>query len=258
MLFKGKSSKSNPRRILKYITNPKKVSIVSSENLSDKRDYAKQFEETAKLWNKNRSTNRRYYHFILSAPKGVSCAEEVHRMAIKMVEEIAQGHEVVVASHVDTEHIHSHIVVNATSLNNGRQLRYTMNDYRRYKDLANELGRELNLKEVDWRKKKECRKKISDSEKHMKKRIGDNSFARDNKKEYIRKAIDDARYKCKSKEDFIFLLREKGITCPRDTSKTISYKYDGLTVRGSKLGERYTVEEINKKLNENINKMHMR
>ena len=43
---------------------------------------------------------------------------------------------------------------------------------------------------------------------------------------------------------YVNSLEKQGVSCPRATDKTISFRYEGMTVRGEKLGRSYTAQEI--------------
>lgn len=54
-LLKGKSSKSTPSAVMQYVTNPEKAAYVSVRNLFEDEDYAEQFTETMRRFNKGKS-----------------------------------------------------------------------------------------------------------------------------------------------------------------------------------------------------------
>ncbi len=65
-LLKCSAGKARSQAAIGYITNPKKVEMVSVRNLFEDEDYAKQFEETAELYGKGKGFHeRKYYHFKL-------------------------------------------------------------------------------------------------------------------------------------------------------------------------------------------------
>lgn len=58
---------------------------------------------------------------------------------------VAFRFECVIATHTDTETVHSHIIVNAISFENGRKLHCNIREYGQMKDLANKLGAEREV-----------------------------------------------------------------------------------------------------------------
>lgn len=152
-LFKGKGCKSTPGKAIAYITDENKAEIVSSQNLDDNQDYAQQFRETADLYGKGEKFDeRKYYHFKLSCDRADEVSAEAHHeFAEAMAARCFPEFECVIATHTDTETVHSHIIVNAISFENGMKLHCNIREYGQMKDLANKLGAERGFTELNWR-----------------------------------------------------------------------------------------------------------
>ena len=166
-LFKGKGCKSTPGKAIAYITDENKAEIVSSQNLDDNQDYAQQFRETADLYGKGEKFDERnYYHFKLSCDRANEVSAEAHHeFAEAMAARCFPGFECVIATHTDTETVHSHIIVNAISFENGRKLHCNIREYGQMKDLANKLGAERGFTELNWRQAtQERRQRIAQGE----------------------------------------------------------------------------------------------
>ena len=153
-LFKGVSSKSKPAKAIAYITDERKAAFVSSQSLDDNTNYARQFSRTANLFGKGEGyAERKYYHFKLSPdPADGASPEQTHKMAEEMAAKCFPAHECVITTHIDKNHIHVHIIVNAVSFENGKKLRITKSDYTSMKDLANEIGLSYGFTPIDFRK----------------------------------------------------------------------------------------------------------
>ena len=110
-LLKCSASKAKPKNGIAYITDEKKAKIVSVRNLFEDEDYAKQFEETAKRFGKGDKFNeRKYYHFKLSCARSDNVtAQQAHRYAQEVAEKLFESCECVIATHTDTQTVHSHI-----------------------------------------------------------------------------------------------------------------------------------------------------
>ena len=110
-LFKCSASKAKPKNGITYITDEKKAKIVSVRNLFDDEDYAKQFEETASRFGKgDKFDERKYYHCKLScARKDNVSPEKAHAYAEELTAKLFQNYECVIATHTDTQTVHSHI-----------------------------------------------------------------------------------------------------------------------------------------------------
>ena len=68
------------------------------------------------------STNgRMYYHMVQSFhPDDPVTPEMAHEIALKLAEQLP-GFEIVVATHTDRDHIHSHFVINSVSCETGKK-----------------------------------------------------------------------------------------------------------------------------------------
>ena len=78
-----------------------------------------EFMNTKRL-HKN-TDGRMYYHMIQSFHPGEPLtAAEAHEIALKLAEEI-HGHEIVVATHTDRLHIHTHFIINSVSQETGKK-----------------------------------------------------------------------------------------------------------------------------------------
>ena len=65
---------------------------------------------------------RLYYHLVQSFPKDYEISPELaHKIALEFTERAFKDYECVVATHIDREHIHSHIVFNSVSFEDGRK-----------------------------------------------------------------------------------------------------------------------------------------
>ena len=135
-LLKCSASKARPKNGIGYITDPKKAAIVSVKNLFEDEDYAKQFEETAARFGKGEKYDeRKYYHFKLScARKDNVTIEKAHAYAEEVAEAFFKNYECVIATHTDTQTVHSHIIVNAVDPITGKKLQFSKQDYAKMKD----------------------------------------------------------------------------------------------------------------------------
>ena len=66
---------------------------------------------------------RQYYHFVQSfAETDDLTPQEAHAIALELARREFPSFEVLVATHVDTEHLHNHLVVNSVSFQDSRKL----------------------------------------------------------------------------------------------------------------------------------------
>ena len=91
-----------------------------------------EFKNTKQLYKKTGGIQ--YYHLVQSHPKGYDISPELaHRIATEFAKKAFEGFECVVATHTDAEHIHSHIVFNSVSFEDGHKYhsnKFTLRDLR--------------------------------------------------------------------------------------------------------------------------------
>ena len=245
-LFKCSASKAKPKNGIRYITDLKKAAFVSAKNLFEDEDYAKQFEETAKRFGKGEKFDeRKYYHFKLScARKDNVTPRRAHDFAAEVAEAFFKNYECVIATHTDTETVHSHIIVNAVDPITGKKLQFGKAEYAAMKDEVNRIGKEHGYTETNFRKRSK------NSRTSVEKKIilkGGTSW-----KEELREVIAEGIKNSKTPEAFKeYLDKCYGVKITRD-GKDYSYLHPEKQkpVRGAKLGENYTKTEVIKRIGE--------
>ena len=245
-ILKCCASKARPKNGIRYITNPKKAAIVSVKNLFEDEDYAKQFEDTAARFGKGEKYDeRKYYHFKLScARKDNVTSEKAHAYAEEVAEAFFKNYECVIATHTDTQTVHSHIIVNAVDPITGKKLQFSKQDYVKKKDEVNAIGRKYGFTETEFRKRGKNSRTAAEKKIILK---GETSW-----KEELREVIAEAVKKTKSPEAFKdYLNKCYGVKITRD-GKDYSYLHPEKQkpVRGAKLGENYTKTEVIKRIGE--------
>ena len=170
--------------------------------------------------------------------------QEAHIYAEELTAILFHDCECVIATHTDTDTVHSHIVVNAVHPVTGKKLRITRKDYTDMKDEANRLGKEMGFSEIDFRKKAKNNRTAEEQHIILK---GGTSW-----KEELREVIEEAKQTALSEEEFISHLSLYGVTLNR-TKTEYSYLHPKKKkpIRGAKLGENYTKKEILNGINKN-------
>ena len=248
-LLKCSASKARSNSGIRYITDPNKAAIVSVKNLFEDEDYAKQFEETAKRFGKGEKYDeRKYYHFKLScARKDNVTPEKAHAYAEEIAEAFFKNYECVIATHTDTQTVHSHIIVNAVDPITGKKLQFSQKDYAKMKDEVNVIGRKYGFTETEFRKRGKNSRTAAEKKIILK---GGTSW-----KEELREVIAEAVKKTKSPEAFKdYLNKCYGVKITRD-GKDYSYLHPEKQkpIRGERLGTNYTKSEVIKKIGEQNN-----
>ncbi len=249
-LLKCSAGKAKPQAAIGYITNPKKAEVISVRNLFEDEDYAKQFEETAALYGKGKDFNeRKYYHFKLScARQDKLTPQEAHKFAEEVAERLFHDYECVLATHTDTDTVHSHIIVNAVNPLTGKKLQFSPKDYAAMKDEVNRLGKEHGYTETDFRKRGK------NSRTAVERKIMLNGGV--SWKEELREVIVEAIGKSQTEQGFKDYLKAcYGVEITR-SGKDYSYLHPQKQkpIRGAKLGTNYTKSEVLRKLGEQNNR----
>ena len=69
-----------------------------------------------------KTDGRQYYHFVQSfAETDDLTPQEAHAIALELAQREFPNFEVLVATHIDTDHLHSHLVVNSVSFQDGKK-----------------------------------------------------------------------------------------------------------------------------------------
>lgn len=214
------------------------------KNLFEDEDYAKQFEETAARFGKGEKYDeRKYYHFKLScARKDNVTIEKAHAYAEEISEAFFKNYECVIATHTDTQTVHSHIIVNAVDPITGKKLQFGKAEYAAMKDEVNRIGKEHGYTETDFRKQSK------NSRTPIEKKIilkGGTSW-KEELREVIAEAIKNVATSDKFKE---YLEKCYGVKIMRD-GKDYSYLHPNKQkpIRGEKLGTNYSKTEVLKQI----------
>lgn len=243
-LFKCSSSKSTPRKAIAYITDPNKAAAVSVRNLFEDEDYAEQFQETTKRFGKRTTyDDRKYYHIKLSCARQDNVRPQTaQKYAEEMAELLFPDNECVIATHTDTQTVHSHIIVNSVDTITGKKLHINSDEYGRMKDEANRIGKKYGFSELNWRKG--AKHKRTSEEKHIMLK-GGTSW-----KEELREVIQEGIMVSHSEKEFIsYLQTNYGVEITRN-GKDFSYLHPQKkkAIRGQRLGTNYTKSEVLKKI----------
>lgn len=108
----------------------------------DVKNCVAQMNATKDFWDK-KNKGREYYHFVQAFPPNENITtEQALEMAKKFIQESKafEDFEVLLATHKDKKHIHTHFIVNSVSLTNGKKFRYSKNDLANWKELQDTIN----------------------------------------------------------------------------------------------------------------------
>ena len=136
-------------RVLRYVSQEKKtVDLDGHKYLSGVNcgaEVAQQsFMATKNLYGKAGGTF--FYHYVQSfSPQEQVSFAEAHQIALELAERFFPGCEVLVATHVDAEHPHSHFVINSVHPDTGKKLHFTPKTLEQMRAVSDQLCLEHGL-----------------------------------------------------------------------------------------------------------------
>jgi hypothetical protein len=146
-VIKAVSSKAGIGQALDYVTKEEKTEEKLISGLHCEADTVKdEMQATKELWGK--TGGRTYKHFVQSYHEDEHITpEQAHKNAIELAKntEAWKGHEVLIATHIDRGHIHSHFIVNSVNYEDGHKLQWSNQDLKDLKERCNEQSREQGL-----------------------------------------------------------------------------------------------------------------
>lgn len=180
------------------------------------------------------------YHIIHSYAPGEVTPQEAHAAGVEFARRLlGERYEAVVATHLDREHLHCHIVFNSVSLVDGSKYR---SDFKSYfgtlRGTSNAVSRERGLSVIE--PEHEGRHYAEwDAEKHSRPTV----------RGMVRADVDAALLRARSFSDFLIRLRAQGYEV-RTQGKYLAVKPSGSSryVRLKSLGEDYTEAAIRARL----------
>ena len=121
---KGTQSRAAMRGVMLYVMQEKKTTwegepLVSGINCQPQSVYD-DFLNTKLLYHKDGGVM--FYHMVQSFPKGAAVDPRQAHEAARRLAGYFEGCEVLVCTHVDREHIHSHCVINSVNFDTGKKL----------------------------------------------------------------------------------------------------------------------------------------
>lgn len=193
---------------------------------------------TKKLYNKK--DGNLGYHIIQSFAPGEGTPELIHDIGVEFVNRAFNGYEAVVATHLNTDCLHNHIVINSVCVETGKKFNDCMESYYNLRQISDELCREYELSVIE-NPKKRTRKSY---DLYMAEKNGE--WTKDS---IIKRDIDECILKTTSETGFYIEMRKLGYTFNFERKyPTISHPKFERPRRLKTLGEGYTPEDIEKRL----------
>ena len=195
-----------------------------------------EFMNTKRLHKQN--SGWMFYHMVQSFPKDETITQgTAHEIACRLAESIP-GFEIVVATHCDADHVHSHFVINSVSFETGKKYHSDSQSIQALWEASDNLCLQYGFSVI--KKKQEKEHPMNDREYR--------AYDRGNSwKMSLEIAIDDCMTLARSREHFLRLMEYRGYEVTwTDTRKNITYTTpQGYKCRDKKLnGRKYLKEEM--------------
>ena len=186
----------------------------------------------------NKCDGKMYFHFVQSFhPDENITPEEAHAVALELAQQW-KDYEVVVATHTDAAHIHSHLVINSVSFETGRKLHFEKDDLTQLRKFSDEICMRHGLSICQ--SKKHQTSGIKQSEYHS-------AMRGESWKVALAIQIDECMKYAVNRDQFIELMESEGYQVKwTDSRKNITYTTpDGKSCRDYRLhDEKYLKENM--------------
>ena len=187
----------------------------------------------------DKTDGRQYYHFVQSFDKQDDLSpQEVHAIGLELAQREFPNFEVLVATHMDTDHLHNHLVVNSVSFRDGKKLHQSAADLQAHRLASDEICSAHGL-EILPPPEKQVKQKRMSSREYRSASKGESWKFR------LMNTIDQCMKYAETREDFISLMESEGYQVRwSDGRKNITYTTPGgMKCRDDRLHEtKYTKE----------------
>lgn len=141
--IKNKTQSSSAMgRVLDYVKQEKKTlwekrQLVTGWNCVAQSAYDEMMTTKRRF---QKTDGRMFYQFVQSFdPAEDVTPQEVHAIGLELAQKLFPAFEVVVATHVDTDHLHNHLIVNSASWKDGRKLHQNATDLQRQRQVNDKV-----------------------------------------------------------------------------------------------------------------------
>ena len=229
---RGTQSRAALRGVILYIMQEKKTAwdgapLVSGINCQVQSVYD-DFLNTKLLYHKDGGVM--FYHMVQSFPKGAAVEPRQAHEAARRLAEYFNGCEVLVCTHVDREHIHSHCVINSVNFETGKKLHMAKEQIQELMRRNDAICQEMGLPVFDAPTQQA--RGMSGAEYHT-------ALKGQSWKLRLMNTIDACMKYAADKDAFVSLMESEGYAvCWESSRKYITYTTpDGMKCRDNKLHE---------------------
>ena len=239
--------KTTLKKAIDYICNGDKTDdeIYVTTHLCSRENAHKEFELTKKQFNSRTKTLA--HHLIQSfVPEEVSFGE-AHQVGIELCEKILEGkYEYVLATHIDKDHIHNHIIFNSIDVDEGKVYHSYYSSYMNIRNQSDRLCKEHNLSVIDQETEKEI------NEIKRRKFVNWYDWNEDKKgksyKSRLQFDMDRVIQKAINWEHFLKIMEQHGYEIKFGKYIAFKQKNQQRFTRAKTIGDNYTEEKIKERI----------
>lgn len=243
--------RASVEKLVKYVTDSDKTeeqTLVSSFGCSPE-TAAATFEITRQqgIGNTRDTNGNRAWHLIQSFKPGEVSPEKAHEIGVQLAEQFLKGkYEYIVSTHVDKDHIHNHIALNATSFVDYKKFRMNKGIYHQLCRDSNSLCAANGLS---------TSMPTKDKGKSYKE---NQEFNRGNSwKSKLKVAVDKAIWKSFTYEEFLMQMQASGYEIRQGKNLAFRASDQKHFTNMKSLGSYYSIENVMKRLEKNRHRLHV-
>ena len=181
------------------------------------------------------------HHYVQSfSPNENITPDLVHKIGVELAKKVAPGFQVVVATHIDKDHIHTHLIINSVSYKTGMKWKGDLRTRMNMRAESDKLCKKYGLTTIDTKSGlrgiDQATQKLAEKGKSWKVELCN--------------ALDEAIMLCHSKEQFISFMKSKGFEITRYTDRHITFQKIGedkkirVNTLAKQFGDKYTKENL--------------
>ena len=236
---RGTQSRAAMRGVMLYVMQEKKTTwegepLISGINCQPQSVYD-DFLNTKLLYHKDGGVM--FYHMVQSFPKGAAVDPRQAHEAARRLAGYFEGCEVLVCTHVDREHIHSHCVINSVNFDTGKKLHMAKEQLQELMRRNDMICQEMGLPVFEAARQQA--RGMSGAEYHT-------ALKGQSWKLRLMNTIDECMKYAADKDAFVSLMESEGCAVRWESSrKYITYTTpEGMRCRDNKLHEEKYCKEV--------------
>ena len=228
--------------VLRYVQQEEKTTWEDRRLVSGWNCTARSVYDEMRLTKKrfDKTDGRQYYHFVQSFDKQDDLSpQEVHAMGLELAQREFPNFEVLVSTHVDTEHFHNHLVVNSVSFQDGKKLHQSAADLQAHRIANDEICAAHGLEILPPPQKQVKQKRMGTRE--YRSAVKGESW-----KFRLMNTIDQCMKYAATREEFISLMKSEGYEVRwTENRKNITYTTPArMKCRDNRLHEEKYTKEV--------------